>query len=420
MGTDAEIGQMDIETLLHVESDLRQQNSAADKHVASLHGRLDKLRIQQQKLERKFQKVNSARDWETKQKEARTKLLERARADMESKRMQAGLLGRQAEKLRDNLAELDRKVKYLHSEEEVLKGKFSRPSFEQVLMNEAERVSVVTQQLANKTVQNIFPDLQFGMQEADFVRQQIHSLSGPSSVLVVMFLYVIGISILVFALRCLQALHHSITLPRLLLSTDVVFVIWWFFVLMAATIIEDGPLRLITSTHIGFSMFILIVLMAAMIGNVFLRCVLVCYELSAWSFGELFCTIFVAQHFYQIIWTPFLMDQSTSPTLGTYFFYVLIHASLTVRRARSIKKMPSIDKKSFAAHPNKGRDCDWLKNKMAKAYQRVEDFFTYGWNCDESEGGSFVDDDISDDDFSFRRKWERRTGNVMSWKERTY
>lgn len=419
--TDVEIGQMDIETLLHVENDLRQQNEAADKHVASLHGHLDQLHFQEKKLEGNFKKVDNARNWETKQKDARAKKLARAKADLESKRIQAKLLSTQAERLKENLVELERKVKSLHSEEQVLKGRLSHPSFEQVLMNEAERMGSVSQQLASKAIDNIIPELQLGWEEAEVLQKNMENLSGPSSVLVVLVFYGIGISVLLLSFRCLQTVHHRITLPRVLFTTDVAFVALWLFILLSAMVVEGGPIRLVASHHVGISIFVLAGLMMTMIGNVFLRCVLICVDLKAWSFAELFCAIFVTQHFYQAIWTPFLLDQNTAPNMSTYFLYVLIHSTLAVQRARSIHRMPSVDKKSHAVQQDKVQGhSDWLKKRMTEVYQQVEDFFTSGWNCDRSESGSFYDGGYSDDEFSFRRKWEKRTGNVKSWKHRAY
>lgn len=411
---------MDTETLLHVESDLRKQNAAVDKHVASMHGRMDKLRFKQQELEKEYKKLDAAKGWEVGQKESRAKELEHARAEMESKRLQTQLLAEQGAKLRRDIGELERKMNFLRTEERVLKEKYSRPSLAEVVMNEAEKMGSVPQHLANKTVENILPELQIGLKEAGVFHQQIERMSSTSTLFVSICVYILGISLLCLTYRCVQSLQKMITLPRMLFTIDMAFVVMWSLIILCFGSILRDPLEVMASNHITLSIIIQILIMASLVGNVLMRCLLVSAKPKTWSFVELFWTVFTSQHYYQAVWVPFLLDQDMKSNFASYSGYLFVHCTLGIYRARSIGKgqllrRPEGFEMEEGSFLNQTRG---LRHKTEKVMQYLEDLLTTGCTVSSNDFDALSDDDNVDESLSFRRKWENRAGKWNFSKDR--
>lgn len=370
---------MDIETLLHVENDLRKQNSAVDKHITSLHGRTGKLRSKQHELEKKYKKVRAAKDWEVKQRDSQTKELDQAKAELETKRLQRRLLTEQGAKLRKDIHELDSKLKFLHQEERTLEEKYSHPSLAEVVMNEAGRIGPVSQQLANKTVQKIFPELRIGFKEAGLVQRRLAGFSGITSFFTALCVYVLGLSLLFLTYRFVRNIQRMLTLSRVLFTIDMTFVVMWGLIILCFGTIFQDPLQVMALNHVTLAVVVQILIMASLIGNVFMRCVLVSTKLRTLPSVELFWTVFVAQHYYQAVWVPFLLDKDMKSSAASYSGYFVVHCTLGIYRARSLGRAQGLGRKSCRFEEgqiqNQG---DWLKSELERTIQYCEDFLTTG------------------------------------------
>lgn len=395
---------MAIETLLHVENDLRQQNAAVDKRVASIHGRMEKLRTKQDELETKYKKLETAKDWETRQKEAKAKELERAKAELQAKRMQIKLLSEKGEELRKDVEEIENKMTSLSREDRMLEREYDHPSLKAIVMNEAERMGPVQQHLVNKTVENVFPHLRLGLQEAEAVHYKLEHSSKITSLFTSLCVYVLGMSLLCVTYRCVKTIRRVLTLPRLLVTIDMAFMVMWILVLLCYGTIQRDPFWVMFYKHATLSVCIQVTVMASLIGNVLLRCLMVSVKFGKYSMFELFCVVFVSQHYYQTIWLPFLLDQRFKTTCGTYFGYLIVHAGLAVYRARMIGRS------------SEGKDCeqggdrlwehvDWVRQKVESTVQHCEDLLTTGF----VRGQSRVDFDDEDEGAASVERCPRRT-----------
>lgn len=368
-----------METLLHIESDLRQQNRIVDKQVASLHGRMKKLQVQQQALEKANKKVNIAKDWETRQREMRAREYERAKAETEAKRIQIRILVEKGENLQKEIRVLQAKMRSLDYNKKTLEAKYFHPSLRETLLNEAERMGPVPQHLVMKTVDDVVPELKEGLREARLIHRRLDDASTLVSLFTSLCVYILGLSVLFVSYRCVRVVRKMLTLPRMLLAVDMGFaVLWSLTVSCYGTILED-PLQVMAIRHAALSVVVQILIMSALLGNVMLRCLLVSSRCRIPSFIELFWAVFLAQHYYLAIWVPFLLDQPFKSTAVSYFGYLLVHISLAVYRARTVgkaavrKKMPTRNFTGrFESHS------EWLKSKIYGTLQYCEDMLATG------------------------------------------
>eukprot|EP00177_Eucheuma_denticulatum_P006028 GFKZ01010998.1.p2 GENE.GFKZ01010998.1~~GFKZ01010998.1.p2 ORF type:complete len:426 (+),score=56.12 GFKZ01010998.1:2092-3369(+) len=375
--TDEEIKKMDIEMLLHVENDLRQQNAVVDKRVASIHGRMSKLRVQQQELELKYKKLGSARNWEMRQRESKARDLARAKAELEAKKGQIRLLSEQAEKLREDITEVEEKMTSLHREDKRLELQYQHPSLKFIISNEAERMGPVRQQLLNKTVRNIFPHLRLGLMEVEAIHEKLEHSSSTASLFASLCAYILSIALVCVAYRCIRNIHRILTLPRLLFAIDLGFVAVWVLIETCYAVIQIDPLWVMSRDHQSLSIIIQVMFMASLISNVLLRCLLVSLQLCVSALLELFLVIVVAQHFYQSVWIPFFLDMRFSTTSWTYLAYLFVSGGLAVYRARSIG-LSHIDPKGYPEEDGIEKYVERLRQKFESALQYCEDLLTTG------------------------------------------
>lgn len=370
---------MSIETLLHVENDLRQQNALVDKRVASLNGRFAKLRAQQQALEKTNKKVGAAKDWEVRQRESRAREYARAVAATESKRHQIGVLARKGEALRREISTLEAKMKSLDREKRILEARYSHPSLREAVLNEAEKMGPVPQHLVQKAIDNMVPELQEGLREARIVHRRLERSSHIVSLLTSLCVYMLGLSVLCLCYRSVRIMQTMLTLPRMLFTIDMAFVILWGLTMLCyGTILED-PLQVMAIRHNALSVVIQLLMMFSLIGNVMLRCLLFTSSADIWSFVELFWSVLLAQHYYQAVWVPFLLDQGFKSTALSYVGYLIVSGSLAIYRARSIARLSCRWRREHELSAGKFKSTgDWLRQKLEDAVQYCEDMLTTG------------------------------------------
>lgn len=402
---------MSIEALLHVENDLRQQNAVVDKRVASIHGRMAKLRTSQFKLEAKYKKVGTAKNWETRQKEAKVRELERAKAELEAKRMQIKLLSEKGEELRNDIKEIEDKMTSLNREGRTLEREYEHPSLKSIVMYEAERMGPIEQQIVNKTVESLFPPLRLGLQEVEAIHYKLEHTSRIISLFTSLCVYVLGISLLCVTYRCVKNVHRVLTLPKLLVTVDMAFVAVWVLVVLCYGIIQWDPLWVMAYKHATLSVCIQITMMASLIGNVLLRCLMVSVKFSKSSMFELFWVVLVTQHYYQAVWVPFLLDKQFKTTHVTYFGYFVVHAGLAVYRARTIGRPGEMSVKECEHDGGKLKERgQWIRRKVESTLQYCEDLLTTGLRQSQSR----VDLNDGDEGGGAEGRYSRRMGVGVS------
>ncbi|KAI0563917.1 hypothetical protein FGB62_32g147 [Gracilaria domingensis] len=358
--TDEEIDGMSLDDLLHTERDLRQQNAAVDKHVVSLKGRVQKLRLKQESLEAQKQKVGEARSWEARQKEAHIRELQRAKAEMEAKRQQILILARQADRLRSNIHDLQDKYRSLNRERLELQDKYLHPS------------------LRALTVDAILPELENGLRELHNVENHIQHASPIAGVFTLFCIYALAVSLVFTCVRYVMIAHRIMTLRRMLFMADMsILAIWSLICVCYAAILMD-PLQAMAREHGSLTMVVQILIMAGLIGNVILRCLALCSNVSSQAFTELCLVVFVAQHYYQAVWVPIVLDERVKASLWAYFGYAVINASLAVYRARSLSRAMETAQAEFCGTTTGKWENSWLKARIEQAIQYIEDLLTLG------------------------------------------
>lgn len=387
LAVDDEIESMTIDDLLHIEHDLRDQNSRVDKHIASLHGRLEKLRQKQDSLEKMQKKVGAARDYEVRQRRAREKDLERAHAELESKKNQVKQLAEEAEKLRMRIREMSETVLNLSHEKHRLEAEYSHPSLQDALLHDAQRAGPVPQHVANKTMEVLFPELRVGLEEAAHIHYILQKGPPIAAILTSFVVYVFAVSLLWMGYRSVRTVARRITLGRALFTVDITFAFIWMIVDMCYLLISGDPFEAIAKRQKGLSLIIQMILVSGLLCNVLLRCVFISGCLMKCnSIIELICVIFVAQHYYQGVWAPILFDEAVTNNTFSYFLYALINGGLAVHRARAMSRPVEKLRTEFEEVDGMIRSGEWLRSKMERTFRICEDWLTSGaLECEDEE-----------------------------------
>lgn len=367
---------MTIEYLLHVEHDLRDQNARVDKHIASLHGRLEKLREKQSTLERTQRKVGAARDYEVRQRLAREKDLERAHAELEARKGQVVHLSGEAEKLRERIRELSQTVLNLNQEKHRLEAEYAHPSLQEAILHDAQRAGPVTEHVTNKTLEVLIPELRTGLQEAGHARHLLQHGPPIANLFTSFIVYIIAVFMLWIGYRSTRAVMRRLTLGRVLFSIDMAFAVIWLLVCFCCVIILADPLEGVTSHQKALSLIIQLILMAGMVINVILRCILLSGCLSGPSAIELILVIFIAQHYYQAVWVPILFDQPVTVNFMTYATYMCLNGGLAVHRARVMDQPIEKICTQFVEVEGTVKRSEWLRSKMERMFQYCEKLLT--------------------------------------------
>lgn len=376
--SDAEINDMNIDDLLHVEHDLRDQNARVDKHIASLHGRLDKLRQQQERLESAQRKVGAARDFEVRQRRAREKDLQRAKAEVQAKRNQVLILSQQTDKLRERIRELTGTILKLNRDKHRLEQEYTHPSLQSAFLHDAHRMGPVTEHVANKTVEVIFPELRIGLEEADHARRLLQRAPTFTSLFTSFIVYAMSVGIIWLCYRGVCTVCQRLTLARMLFSTDIGFTAVWFAVCFCYAVIVGDPFQHIASNHVGVSFVLQLTLLAALVANVALRCFNLSANICLSSVVELILVVFIAQHYYQGVWKQIVYDDRVTADFCAYFLYLIINGGLAVHRARAMGRPGDKLRVEFEEVDNFMRGNEWFYSRLSNVWRKCEDWLTNG------------------------------------------
>lgn len=370
---------MDADTLDHVERDLRKQNGQVDKHVSSLKGKFSKLRKKETELGEVQRKVGDAQSWEVRQREARLRELERAKAEIQAEREQIVLLGEQAEKMRVSIQDLEGLLKSLKAERLELEEKYRHPSLEDVVLREAENFGPVSHLLANRTVEAVIPRLKAGLEGAGSMRAKVKRGSTLPRLLSSLCVYLLALSLFFVVYKFIRNMYRIMTLSRMLFTMDMAYVFIWCLVCFCYASILSDPLSALSQRNDALSVLLQLVLMTGLFGNVMFRCLFLSTCFGFVAFSELLCTVFVAQLYYREVWVPVLTDGTVKSTIWSYFLFLITNGTLAIYRARSVAKaMDKVQEDYDNEIMFLKNTRDWMKVGFGKVWQYCEEALTSG------------------------------------------
>lgn len=368
---------MSMEELLHTEHDLRDQNAAVDKHVTSLKGRIQKLRVRQGALEERKKKVGEAMSWEWRQTQARRRELQRAKAELEAKRQQIVLLGGEAEKMRDGIRDMQEKLRQMNRQRLELEERYAHPSLTAALVSEGVRGGVVSQHAVNKTVQWMVPEVEVGMRGVEHVEDWLQHSSAAGSVVSLLCIYALGVAVVASCARYVAMAQRVMTLGRMLFVADMWLLAMWVLICACYAAIMADPLEAMAREHGAMTMAVQLVLMGALLGNVALRLAALCARVQTQTVAELVAVVFVAQHYYAAVWVPIVMDAHVSAGALSYASYAAVNGALAVHRARSVRRALQTAREELHGGGGKN-DARWWRRRLERALRYVENALTVG------------------------------------------
>lgn len=327
---------MNMKSLAHLESELRTQNADVDREITSLQGRLHELQNTHFKLEKEKNKVDNARAWEARQKDARSKELLSAKEELESKRSQLIVLTNKALTTRESIQELDAKLKSLRKEDKVLEDRYSDPNLLDILSEEAEALGPISEELLNRTVEAVGPDIGHGIQILSEYRRRLLDSSGIIGIVISFLFYVLIVSMCWVGYQNYLHIGRKMTLSRTMFILDMVLVLHWCICMILFWILGQDALNTWNTKHADVVVVIEILLLGLLCGNVILRCFGVSRYLSISSISELGAVVLIIQHYYQTVWVPVLLQEESKSTIWSYFAYMLLNGTLGIYRARTL------------------------------------------------------------------------------------
>lgn len=395
---DTEIESMTMEQLLHVEHDLRAQNRVVDKHVASIHGRLSRLRVEQDHLESKWRKVGTAKNFEVRQRQARERAIARAEAGVEAKQQQITQLETEASRLRTHIRETWAAAATLRTESGKLQAMYTKPALSDAVVHSAARVGPVPLALANRTVSAAEKAhmLRIGLEDMEALRARLARGPLAPAALAALVVYVVALAVTAVVARAARTTWQWVSVPRMLLALDLAFAGGWA---MAAVAVGVGAGDGGAGNGDGGGVFALGVQLVALTGvavSVGLRCAMVAAIPSVAAFIELFVGVVVGQDFYQRVWTPVVLEEEAGAGAGAYVRYMLVYGVLAVRRARRLARLGGKaevedefdDERSMRAW------MEWVRTKSEALAQVVEDWLS-GSEGDGRHGGDTENDGLA-------------------------
>lgn len=367
---------MSIDDLLHVEHDLRDQNSRIDKHTASLRSRLEKLRSKQQQLEAKQLKAGKARDYEVRQRRERERELDRAHASLHAKQKQVQLLNEQVVKLRGRIKEMSGMVDSLTDEKHRLQTAYAHPSLHTALVHDALRTGPVGQHVVNRSLEQLLPMLQTGLLGAQHMSTKINQ-SPPVVALFtsfVLYIFIVLLGLLMY--RTYKNICRKFTIVRSLLIMDLTFMAFWTLIIVTYIFMSIDPFYVLAFKHNTLSLIFQFLLIGVLAVNVLLRCLFLSLSLTRAALIEFFAVIFLTQHFYQSVWKPIVVDVSIPSAFVPYVIYLAINAALAVHRARTMGRPVENLRREFDEVDGILRVSQWLKVKGEAFFNYCEEWLT--------------------------------------------
>lgn len=327
---------MDTESLLHVEGDLRQQNKVVDKHIASLHGRIEQARAKQHDLEIAFKKLESGRDWESRQKLNKEAELSLAKAEMQTKRDQMASISAHADEVRKQIRALENKMMSIKTARDDVEARYANPTILDVVDGKLHHLGPTSHAVLNKTLHTLlFPGLSSGVASVGRLRQHMRGSTQHVAIASTLTIYSFLIFLVWLLVRGYRRVTGRLTLSRMLFSADMAFSAFWIFVGAWSVALTDDPIAIMRRHNEAMLLAAQWIIAFASVWYIFIRCVSFAATMDVKEGFELVSCLFIIQHYYQSAWVPSFSDADTYVGGQVFFLYAGGHLILAARRARS-------------------------------------------------------------------------------------
>lgn len=334
--TDEELLHMDTESLLHVEGDLRQQNKVVDKHIASLHGRIELAGEKQRVLEKAFKKLESGRDWESRQKLNKEKELSLAKAEMQTKRDQMATISAHADEIRKQIRALENKMVSIKGAGEDIEARYANPTILDVVDGQLDHLGPTSHTVLNKTLHTLlFPGFSSGAASVDRLRQHMRGSTQHVAIASTLTIYSFLVFLVWLIVRGYRRLTGRLTLSRMLFTADLAFCAFWTFVGVWSLALMEDPIAIMRRHNEAMLIASQWIIAFAIVWYIFIRCVSFAATMHGKEGFELFSSLFIIQHYYQSVWVPSFSEADTYVGGQVFFLYAGGHLVLAARRARS-------------------------------------------------------------------------------------
>lgn len=361
---DKQKDQMSMEELVNAGKALRAKHNSIHKYIASLHGHLIKLDSRRAYFEKTKRHLDKGLEWELRQAEYKEKEIDLIQRVMKMKKEHIYLLTKHAMEQREIVRQVEIKLKSASNEKETLEEKYRHPNLKDVLGRDAEFLGPVRQHILDKTEEYTFPQVKHTLVGVRKLRSRLDHVSTLGSLFSTILLYALLLSLFYGMYMSTSLLRNKLTMARTIFAIDMSFSTLWLFIFISNMVWNQDPFELLRVHHGVWSLVFQLLIISSLIGNVFIRCVMLTAYPKRVCIAELFGAVFLGQHYYQNVGLPILLDEAIQTGLSTYVCYFLVSCIMVLHRARTFKR---------DRHSN---SLKWLKSILKKVLGFYEELFS--------------------------------------------
>lgn len=321
---DAALDTLNLDSLNAIERQLREENLVADKTIATLRSRSEKLSAERHVAELEARRLERGRDWELRQKQKREEELRVAQSDLAEKEQKKARMVRHIEDLRGEVARLTAQLEAVRKENERTEAQYAHPSIYDVLDARTEELGPLPHAVFNRTVHALLPPLERELQSALYFRGRMAHTNALTSITVSLTVYAFIVTAGSLLVDLIKRLRGRLSVARLVLAGDVFFAGLWALLAAWYAVLLRDPLPLMReraeAVFILFQLVVLVVFAAV----VLLR-LLLATDARLSSAGEAFSVVVVGQHAYMKVWAPIWTEDELP---GCVFLYYVTYACL--------------------------------------------------------------------------------------------
>lgn len=361
---DQDLSTLSTEELTILEKQLEKEVADSNKALASLKADTQKLREEQKALDNESSRLSDARDSEAQLKADRDREVEVAKADVQNKQASIARMNARANKLKDQVVDLEEKLRELEADKEETEKRYNDPSIFDVLDSRSADWGSIPRNVYNKTRHQIVPALAGISDIATKYHQRVSRTSRVLEVFASALLYGFVCFSVFTSYKIYQKVRGHMTIDRILFLADAYCALFWSLILVCYLFLLDDPLRRIQlrSPEIFFAFQLATITSYSFL--ILVRVVVLASELSLHALGEVLATVVVGQHYYIRIWLPAVLDEGFR---GTWFFYFSYAAMFWSFAAIRVENWMGRKKLSAGEKP--------IQGALQMAWKRVANMF---------------------------------------------
>jgi len=342
---DAALDTLSLDALTAIERQLREENVVADKTIAALRSRSEKLSSERHAAEMEVRRLERGRDWELRQKERREEELRLAQTVLVDKEQKKARTLRRIEELRKEVAGLTSQLEAVRKENERTEAQYAHPSIYDVLDARTEELGPLPHAVFNRTVHALLPPLERELQSALYFRGRMAHTNALTSITVSLTVYAFIVTAGSLLVDLIKRLRGRLSVGLLVLAGDIFFAGLWALLAGWYAVLLRDPLPLMRErAEAVFIVFQLVVLVAFAV--VVLLRLLLATDARLSSAGEAFSVVVVGQHAYMKVWAPiWTEDELPSCVFLYYVTYACLFASFAYSRSSAeAEAVAAVDK----------------------------------------------------------------------------